>query len=119
MNGRDDFTDLHFLTLGHDGVEHARGFGRDLRRNFVGLEGKERIAGVDEITGLFVPDGNDSAGDRFANCGNFYFDGHPRLTKRRKNSWSNQNVRVAAAFAAAKAKLNKQTLAAASASTTR
>src|ERR1700730_8877486 len=75
----DDFTDLHFLTFRNNRVEHAGGFSGDLSRNFVGLKREERIAAVHEIAGFLVPDGNDSAGNRFADCRNFYFDGHALL----------------------------------------
>ena len=76
VDGGNDFADLYFLTFRNNRVEHAGCFGRDLSRNFVGLKGKKRVTGIDEIAGFLVPDGNDSACDRFTDSWNFYFDAH-------------------------------------------
>ena len=53
---------------------------------------KSASPAIHEIAGFLVPDRNDSARNRFADRRNFYFDAHPRLTKRRKNARSNQTL---------------------------
>ena len=55
-------------------------FRDDLGGNLVGLEREKRIARVNVLARFFVPNGDDAAGNRFTDRGNFDFDTHARLT---------------------------------------
>ena len=51
-------------------------FRGDLRRNFVGFKREQRFARCDGIAVVFVPDGEEAAGDRFADGWDFDFERH-------------------------------------------
>jgi hypothetical protein len=77
---RHDFADFYFLTFGGFGFEHAISFSNDFSRNFVGLESEERIAFFYLLARFLVPDGNDTAGNRLADGGNFHLHAHCAAT---------------------------------------
>ena len=76
FNDCNDFADFHFLAFSGFRFQHTSVFGHNFCGNLVGLESKERIARAHEIAGFFMPDGDHTAGDRFAHRGNFNFDAH-------------------------------------------
>ncbi len=83
VDRRHDFADFHFLALVDFCLENTGLLGRDLGRNLVGLKGEERFARLDVFARLLVPDGDDTALDRFTDRRDFYFDAHesPNLSR--------------------------------------
>src|SRR5947207_5523714 len=77
-----DFAYPYFLTFASFCLQQTSFFRDDFRRNFVGLKSEECIAGVYEVAGFFMPDRYDTAGDRFADRGNFDFDRHASEKRR-------------------------------------
>src|SRR6266550_1762298 len=76
VNRRDYFANFHFLPFIGFGFEHAGLFRDNFSGNLVGLEREESFTFIHKVAGFLVPDGNDTARDRFADCGNFHFDRH-------------------------------------------
>ena len=71
---------FYFLTFGSLGSEDAIRFGNDFSRNFVSFESEEGLAFFYLLARFLVPDGNDTAGNRFADSGNFHLHAHCAAT---------------------------------------
>src|SRR6266513_2816851 len=85
-----NFADFYFLTLRYFRFQHASLFRDDLGGNFVGFEGEKCVPCIDEVARFLVPDGDDTAGDRFADCGDFNFNGHVLGERRELSAFRQQ-----------------------------
>lgn len=74
IDGRDELADRHLAAGGNLQRDAARGFGRSLRIDLVGLQFEERLVLLHQITVLDVPLGQHAAGDRFAHGRDFNFE---------------------------------------------
>jgi hypothetical protein len=67
----DHGADFDIGTFGEGDAQFAAGFGGDFRRDLVGLEREQDVAGLDVVAGFEVPFGDLAAGDGFAEGGDF------------------------------------------------
>jgi hypothetical protein len=63
VDGGDDLADFYLLTFTSLDVEDAGFLGGYFRGDLVGLKGEENVAGLDGFPILFVPGGDEAAGD--------------------------------------------------------
>jgi hypothetical protein len=65
-------------------LESAGGFGLEFSGDLIGVDGDDEVADLDGVAVIFVPCGDDGAGDGFAGVGDFDFEGHDGKRKGRK-----------------------------------
>ena len=85
-DGADDGADFDFFAGWGGDLESAGGFGLEFGGDLIGVDGDEEVADLDGVAVIFVPCGDDGAGDGFAGVGDFDFEGHGG--KRWGRAWS-------------------------------
>ena len=76
-----DLADLHRVARLDEMLQLPGAFGDDFGRDLVGLDFKNGIAGFDVGAVRLVPDAEHAGGDRFADSGDFDFDGHREISR--------------------------------------
>ena len=71
-----DLPDLDRVARLHEMLQRAGAFRHDLGRHLVGLDFKKGLTRLDVCAVRLAPDAEDAGGDRFADGGDFDFDGH-------------------------------------------